>query len=1038
MCDNRASRIGNVMEDRPTVFTFGDFELDEARRELRQGGEPLAIQLKPFQLLAYLVRHRDRAVSKQELFEHVWPDAVVSDAALASALRDVRRLLGDDGRRQKWIRTERDRGFRFLALAEAGEPMVGQPSPVSPRIPFAGPPLVGRDEILAPLEAALDEACRGRGRMVLLGGEAGVGKTRLAQEIARRAEARGLGALWSRCWDGEGALPFWPWIRILRAALREVPTAALARTLGPQAEWIVHLIPELRDLEPGLPAPAQPHASEAHFRLYDAVVRVLHAHAEGRPVVLVIDDLQWADADSLELMRFLAANLDDARLLLVGTYRDVELTEGHPLAALLPALAREDAVERLAVPSLGPAETAVLVEQFVGHQPDPDFAGALYAHTQGNPFFVQETLRHLEESRPEDSRAGTSRLSLDGLGLPESVRHVIEHRISLLAKPSQALLRAAAVVGQDFDLALIERIGPVQEPPASDRLEPALSAHLVAEAGGADAYRFAHPLVRETLYQGLGGPERRALHGAVGEALEVLRGTDPEPPLAALAHHFDQAGEAGSLEKAFTYAVRAARQSLERFAYRDAASQFARALRLQEQTSDSDAKLRCDLLLGLADAQYWGDQPEPAQETYRRAVELARARASPEQLARAAFGLESARWVLQHDPPETHVPLLEEALAALGDRDRVQRVRLLVRLGFALLYTHDSRRDEVTAEAVELARRTGDADALAYALGARHAVLSGPEMLEERRQLAEESAALARSPLVVQMANEFTHLDALRAGDLAGAESAMEAQCRVSEEARAPFRIAMAHVHLGGLAMLQGRLGEAERAAKSAAREAKELRSETLAAHAALLLFGVRLLQGRLAEFFPSLGNDPGRNIRESRVLPVTRLLVRHEAGRTDAVRQAFDRLAAVDFDSPEPDANEALRLAYLTETCFRLRHREGAQRLTEKLRPYLPQNLVGAAGFAGSSCHRVGQLAAVCGRYDEALQLLDEALDGYRSLGAVPWTAWAQAARAQVFLLRDGPGDCAQAADLLDRALAAARDLGLPGLEALVTRLRC
>jgi DNA-binding winged helix-turn-helix (wHTH) protein/tetratricopeptide (TPR) repeat protein len=1026
------------MKERSTVFRFGDFELDEARRELRQGGEPLAIQLKPFQLLAYLVRHRDRAVPKEELFENVWPDAVVSDAALASALRDVRRLLGDDGRRQQWIRTERERGFRFLALAEAGETAAGQPSPVSPRSPFAGPPLVGRDEILAPLETALDEACRGRGRVVLLGGEAGVGKTRLAQEIAERAEARGLGALWSRCWDGEGALPFWPWIQILRAVLREVPTTALARTLGPQAEWIVRLIPELRDLEPELPAPAQPHASEARFRLYDAVVRVLHAHAAGRPVVVVVDDLQWADADSLELLRFLAANLGDARLLLVGTYRDVELTDGHPLAALLPVLAREDTVERLAVRSLDPAETAVLVEQLVGHEPDPDFTGALYAHTQGNPFFVQETLRHLEESGPEGSRAGAWKLSLDRLGLPESVRHVIERRISLLAEPSQALLRVAAVVGPDFDLALLERIDPGQDAPASDRLEPALSAHLVTEAEGAYSYHFAHPLVRETLYQGLGGPERRALHRAVGEALEALRGADPEPPLAALAHHFDQAGETGSFEKAFTYAVRAARQSLERFAYGDAASQFARALRLQERTSASDTKLRCDLLLGLGDAQCWGDRPEPAQETYRRAVELARARASPEQLARAAFGLESARWVVYTDPPETHLPLLEEALATLGDRDRVQRVHLLARLSYAFSATDDPRRDEVTAEAVELARRTGDADALAYALGARLYALSGPEMLEERRRLTEESASIAPSQLVAHGASNFAYLDALRVGDLAGVEAALEAGSRVSEGTRSPFRIAIAHQHRGDLAMLQGRLGEAERAAMSVARVAQELSSENLTALGLQLVGCVRLLQGRLVELLPFMEGDPGRNLRERRIFHAARLLVRLEAGRSEEVREAFDRLAGVDFDPPEPSHNEVVRLAFLAETCFRLRHREGAQRLTPKLRPYLPQNLVGLAGFAGSSCHRVGQLAAVCGRYDEALQLLEEALDGYRSLGALPWAAWAQAARAQVFLLRDGPGDHAHAAELLDRALAAARDLGLPGLEALVDRLRC
>jgi tetratricopeptide (TPR) repeat protein len=393
---------------------------------------------------------------------------------------------------------------------------------------------------------------------------------------------------------------------------------------------------------------------------------------------------------------------------------------------------------------------------------------------------------------------------------------------------------------------------------------------------------------------------------------------------------------------------------------------------------------------------------------------------------------------LQHDPPETHVPLLEEALAALGERDRVQRVRLLNRLGYALLYTDGSRLEEVTAEAVELARHTGDADVLAYALCARHHALSGPEMLEERCRLTQESTALARSPFVVMLVNESRHLDALQAGDLGGAESAAEAMCRVSEEARIPYRIALNRLFRVRLAALQGRLGEAERAAKIGAREASELGSETLAAHSLGMLFNVRLLQGRLAELLPAAEKDPGRNIRENRIFPVARLLIRLEVGRTEAVRQAFDRLTAVDFDPPEPGNNEAVRLGCLTDVCFRLRHREGAQRLSEKLRPYLPQNLVGAAGFSGSSYHRVGQLACVCGRYDAALQLLEEALDAYRCLGALPWTAWAQADRAQVYLLRDGPGDHARAAELLDRALAAARDLDLPGLETLVYRLRC
>ncbi len=1018
------------------ILVFGGFELDEERCELRRDGRPVALQHKPLQLLAYLVRQRGRNVSKVELFTKVWPDVVVSDAALTSALRDVRRVLGDDAREPSWIQTTRGLGFRFVGRAEE------VPSDGAAVSASGVGSLVGRADALAQLDAALDTAWRGRTRIALLSGEAGIGKTRLAQEVARRAEARGWRTLWGHCAEGPGAPAFGPWIGVLRAALVGEAEQRIARRLGERAAW---LGPLLRAPLVGGEATLAEMADSADARalLFDAVASLLRALANAVPLLVVIDDLQWADGASLELLRFLAMHLGDARLLLVATCRDTEIEPGDPLAASFARLLREESVQRIPIGGLAPDESRDLIARLVDHEPDPGFARALHERTLGNPLFIEETLREIapsisaERPRSDWTRAGA-------LGVAKSIRQLLARRVAALPESCRALLEAAAVIGLDFDTALLARVAALGDQALSDVLHRAESL-VVREPASPGLYRFRHPLIRETIYGAIDIRRCRDLHRAVGEALEWFHAADPEPPLAALAHHFGEAG----LEKAFGYSMRAARASFERFAYEDAAAHFAEALEIQERVGTPDAKLRCELLLGMGQALHLAGEPARARESFLRAVALARAAAAPDLLARAAIGVEQERWILVDAPASRSIPLLEEARASLGDGDPALRARLLARLAKALAAARDPRDESVVAEALAVARASRDATALGLALAAHIDVTWRPGRLVQNTALARELAAITVDPAQAHQGFLLLFDCALQAADVAAAERAIEQARSAAGALRIPWQAVSLQVIAGRLAMLRGLFDEAEAAAWAGIREAQRLPSGNLANGAMGLLYSVRALQGRLGELLPALeasatrpqplrlddaaGETPDEGEIESgsRTWRAGLALVRFEAGDVAGARAAFGRLAQARFLPRDAAVAEPIRLAMLAQLCWLLGDEHAARVLADEIRPWLPQNLVGPAAFVGSSCHWVGALAVTQGHGEEAIELLDGAIDIYRRMEALPWIAWAQAIKVQALARVGSTTACAEAAVLVDEARATAQRLGMPGLAA-------
>ena len=461
----------------------------------------------------------------------------------------------------------------------AGETGAALAAPVA-RIPHAADQLVGRDDQLAALDEILAGARGGRGRVVLVAGEPGIGKTRLAEEAARRGAAAGMRVAWGRCHEGDGAPALWPWAQVLRQLAAELAPGQLAAMLGPSAAWIGQLMPELAGpAQPARPLPMADLAA-ARFQLNQAAAGLLRRLADSRPLLVVVDDLHWADVPSLSLLAFLAGELKDARLVVVGTNRDVEVVAGQPLAETLGALAREPVVERIPLGGLDRAGVARLIGRTIGAGSAEPLVQAVHDRCGGNPFFITELLRLLQSERRLAAPDATAAARHD---IPVGVRDVLRARLARLPAQTSTVLMVAAVAGRGFDLDLIEAVTGLEDDSALDAAEAAVLAGLILEDDrAAGQYRFAHALVRETIYEDISRARRARLHARVADALVAVRGPEPGPA-AELAYHCWQAAPVIGAGRALPYLLQAGEQAVAQLAYEAAEQQFERALELAGQ-----------------------------------------------------------------------------------------------------------------------------------------------------------------------------------------------------------------------------------------------------------------------------------------------------------------------------------------------------------------------------------------------------------------------------------------------------------------------
>jgi class 3 adenylate cyclase/tetratricopeptide (TPR) repeat protein len=577
-------------------------------------------------------------------------------------------------------------------------------------------PFVGRETERAELRRCLDQVAKGQGALVMIGGEPGVGKTRLAEELMAEARQRGMTAFIGHCYEMEGAPPYIPFVEILEAASRVVPPEALREALGDSAPEVAKLMPELRRLFPDIPAsPELPPEQERRY-LFNGMRDFVARTGRNQPVVYVLDDLHWATDASLLLLQHLAQQLHEMPVLIIGTYRDVELDVARPLARTLEELTRQRLAHRLPVKRLLADGVSAMLRALGGQEPPKPLVDAIFSETEGNPFFVEEVFQHLaEEGKLFDARGRwLSGLEVSELDVPEGVRLVIGHRLERTSPECREVLTSAAVIGRAFTFDLLEALSEADTDAILDAVDEAERGHLIASTSDSagERFTFTHELIRQTLLSGLSSPRRRRLHFRVAEAMELTYADALPDHAADLAHHLDQAGTFADPERTVRYLTLAGDQAMAAAAFEDALRHYENALPL---LASDDREARADLLYKRGSALHSLGRWEDALADWRAALAIYEEMGDADAVAGLCYWIAMLLgWVGRR---EEATEAVQRGLKALGERISADRSQLLA-LGANQLAAVGSytEADEMMALAVAAAEEIGDEYNLGVAL----------------------------------------------------------------------------------------------------------------------------------------------------------------------------------------------------------------------------------------------------------------------------------------------------------------------------------
>jgi predicted ATPase/DNA-binding SARP family transcriptional activator len=900
-------------------------------------------------------------------------------------------------------------------------PELGAPSPIE---------LVGRADELDELWAVI----RGRdcepatARVGLIAGEPGIGKTRLLVELARRLHAKGGIVLAGRCTQ-ETLAPYQPFLEGLRHYVLHAPADHLRTTAEVHAGELQLLLPELRRRIGDLPPPQAGAAELERYRLFEAVAGLLGAIAAATPVLVVLDDLHWADRPTLLLLHHLARAPELEKVSIVGAYRAADTEPAGPLTDTLRDLRHDQLVSELRLDGLPQPDTAELVRARTGTLPPRPLVRALHHQTEGNPLFILQTVRQLLEAGAELASAGPA--DLQALGLPEDLKRVIAQRLAGLDPATAEWLRVAAVIGRDFDTVVLERVSSLDEDQFMAALEQALDAGVVVPQRAASpaagfSYSFSHPLIRETLYEGIVAPRRARLHRRVGEALEQLDGhARSDERVAMLAQHFARAAEREDAAKAIGYARLAGERATEMLAYEEAAEHYARALEVQERFEPDELRLRLELLLVLGESRVRsGDRPL-AWRPLREAADIAIQLSDADSLGRAAVAA-SRRYVQQPGVvDEELIALLERALELTAGQATTLRVRLLARMCGALYYSQERERmASLSAEATEIASKLGEPEGRALAAAARRRAFWTPAHIEQRLVDSAEVLRAAREADDLELAlqgHAWLVVDLLESGEIDAVDAQIDAFDEGARRLRQPLYEWQAGVWRAMRALLTGRLGEAETLAEQALAIGARAEEVTAAQYYAIQLLSIRRAQGRMSELEPGIRQLLERFPNRLAYRAALGVLLA-ETGKLDQMARELEPLAADGFAGIPRDGDWLVAMTLLSDAYAELGDAEHASTLYELLEPFERANVVVAFGVSceGAVARLLGRLAAVAGRPDAATEHFERALEREAALRAPVCLARTQLDYAQAL-----PGH----RELVDAAARTAQSLGLEAL---------
>ena len=887
-------------------------------------------------------------------------------------------------------------------------------------------PLFGRTDEYEALRAGFNDACAGRGRVFQILGEPGIGKSRLARAMADHARERGALLAWGRCWEGGGAPAYWPWVQVIRSVLEARPDSVTSLVTSGGAA-VAEIVPELR-AHVGEVAPTTADPDVARFALFDATSRLLRSSAGDQALVVLLEDLHAADPASLLLLRFVAREIPESRVLVLATTRTVGADTSASVMPLLADLARETTT--ICLHGLAPGEVHQFLQATAPSVATEELALRMYETTGGNPFFLDQLCRDLGGGHGSTVRR-----------VPEGVREVVRQRLALLSDGSREILSVAAVMGQTSTLAALQMASGLEGQRLIDLLGEALAADILVDPDGdARRYNFVHALMRETIYGDLMPSERLQLHGRVAEALERLYRADPDPHLAELAHHFVAAATVGGdRARAVEICAAAAARAMRLLAYEEATAQLEQALEVAELCEDVDDRWHCRLLLALGDARWSSGDLNGSKSAWEAAAVLARRLGDTELLATAALGRGRISEFGIVDP--STMGLLEEALSVLADTSGSLRARALGRLAIELQGVPDpaayERSLQLANDAVELARRLDDPGTLAQALSARHHVGWSHDNAEQRLETAEEILRLAQRAADTEMALQghmWAMIAWLERGDVPAYETSLTAYARLARSRGQPLPLFYAASRSATAALLTGQFGQAaevlEEASTYASRSQNQEAMFIVKLQRAFLAWELGDLE-QLRSFVPEAMEWAARFDVDVLAAPLGCVAwLQVESGDRQAARRVLARAARHGFSRLCGWSQDYFcALAWFADVAVALDDRPRAAELYELLLPSTGRNIVagGALAFWGSIDHHLGMVAAVLGRTAEAQVHFEAALERHEAMGAHPWVNRTAHEYAQLLLNRDDPGDQDRASRILEQARTRSKGFGCP-----------
>lgn len=1007
-----------------TVYSFGGYRLDTDRMEVIGPDGPLRAEPRVLDVLRYLVEHRDRLVTREDLLDQVWGDRFVSVSALATQIKQARRLIGDDGDAQAAIRTVHGRGYRFVADVRT-EPSGADAEPATPATPPTPPtpatpptplpplpaeldlersqPFVGREREIGRALAVLEQDEAGaRAGWVAVSGEPGIGKTRLAARVAHEARARGARVLFGRCSE-ELAVPYQPVVEVLRAATTGLVGEPLCAVLGPLPGELTRLLPDLRERAAGVAAPFDADPETERHLLFEAVGGCLAALAADRRLVIVIDDAQWATESTVQLLEHLARGVLAAPICLVLTVRDTEEPRSPRLRELLDLLETHRHHELLHLGGLDDAAARLLLGGV-------DDVPTVVRRTAGNPLLMQA----LAESR--DHQGG--------------VEAAVRRRLAGLGPEARDTLAVASVAGEEFDLKVVARAQGREEAEVIRDLDRAGGARLLVDLGS-DAYRFAHALVRTSLIEGVGAARRARWHEAIGAALVEVHEGRLEPVAHEVAHHYALAsvGNPALRRTAAGHLRNAARQASEQLSFGEAADLLQRARGLVE---DLDPEMHAQLALEQGEAETRDGRSVPALRSFDAAFSWAAQAGRPDRIAEAALRYEDASWRPGHSGGPS-IERLRFAVDRSQPGDTETRARLMIALTRAYGMTGDgARSDEAFAEAERLVAAIGSPLLEARALTARYATavddraeppMASIERLRELSDLVED--------IEVRLLARQIHLRALARLALMDEYRAALAETRAMVAGlRSSFWDYVIGQHSTLLALHDGDLAAAEREARRCAEIGGQLEGEDTSGSFGLQMFVIRREQNLLAPLAPTIRQLLSGEGADTFWAPGLALLL-NEIGHRDEAAAMLQTFRTQGFELPG-DAMSSTVLTLLIELAVSLDEPESARLLYDRFAHHARRAIVTGHGIVsfGSADRHLGMLATVLGDLATAEDHLTRAVEVNDRNGAVLWAAHSRARLADV---RARQGRHAEAGELRDLVGLTARERGYAALAASV-----